>query len=47
LASVQGRAQRVTGEVEGCVGHSPERLQVMRDNLARLKAEGSATIIED
>jgi hypothetical protein len=38
---------RVTGEVEDWVGHSPERLQEMRDNLARLKAEGSAKIIED
>lgn len=38
---------RVTGEVENWVGHSPERLQEMRDGLARRKAEGTATIIED
>jgi Rifampin ADP-ribosyl transferase len=38
---------RVTGEVLGWVGHSPEQLQQMRDNLARLKEEGKATIIED
>ncbi|HEY7005226.1 MAG TPA: NAD(+)--rifampin ADP-ribosyltransferase [Sphingomicrobium sp.] len=38
---------RVTGEVLGWVGHPPERLQEMRDNLARTKAEGRAEIIED
>jgi hypothetical protein len=38
---------RVTGEVLDWVGHSPERLQEMKDNLARLRAEGSAEIIED
>jgi rifampin ADP-ribosylating transferase len=38
---------RITGEVLGWVGHSPEQLQTMRDNLARLKAEGRAEIIED
>jgi rifampin ADP-ribosylating transferase len=38
---------RVTGEVLGWVGHSPEQLQQMRDGLARLKAEGRAEIIED
>jgi len=37
---------RIVGEVEDWVGHSPEQLQTMRDNLARLKAEGNATIIE-
>ena len=37
---------RVTGEVEDWVGHSPEQLQQMRDNLARLNAEGRATIID-
>jgi rifampin ADP-ribosylating transferase len=37
---------RVTGEVEDWVGHSPERLQEMRDNLARKQREGAATIIE-
>jgi rifampin ADP-ribosylating transferase len=38
---------RVTGEVENWVGHPPERLQEMQDNLARMKAEGRAEIIED
>jgi rifampin ADP-ribosylating transferase len=37
---------RVTGEVEDWVGHPPERLQEMRDNLARRTAEGRAEIIE-
>ena len=37
---------RVTGEVEDWVGHPPERLQEMRDNLARRQAEGRAEIIE-
>lgn len=38
---------KVTGEIADWVGHSPDRLQEMRDGLARLKAEGRATIIED
>ena len=38
---------RVIGEVEEWAGHPPEQLQQMRDNLARMKAEGTATIIED
>ena len=38
---------RVTGEVEEWAGHPPEQLQQMRDNLARMKAEGTGTIIED
>ena len=38
---------RVTGEVLGWVGHAPEQLQQMRDNIARAKAEGRAEIIED
>lgn len=38
---------RVTGEVEEWVGHSPDRLQEMRDNLARLNRDGTARIIED
>ena len=37
---------RITGEVEDWVGHPPEQLQQMRDNLARLNAESKATIIE-
>ena len=36
----------ITGEVEDWVGHPPERLQEMRDNLARLNADGSAKIID-
>ena len=35
---------RVVGEVRDWLGHSPEQLQAMRDGLARLKAEGIATI---
>jgi hypothetical protein len=38
---------RVVGEVEDWVGHPPEQLQQMRDNLARRQREGTATIIED
>lgn len=38
---------RVTGEIEDWVGHPPERLREMRDNLARLKRDGTARIIED
>ena len=37
---------RVTGEVTDWVGHTPEELQAMKDGLARLKAEGTATIID-
>jgi rifampin ADP-ribosylating transferase len=37
---------RVTGEVADWVGHTPEQLQAMRDGLARLNAEGRATIEE-
>jgi len=38
---------RVTGEIEDWVGHSPEQLQDMENSLARMKQEGSDTIIED
>lgn len=38
---------RIIGEVEDWIGHPPERLQEMKDNLARLKEEGRDTIIED
>lgn len=38
---------RVTGEVLDWVGHSPERLEEMRSNLARLKEAATDTIIED
>jgi len=37
---------RVIGEVTKWQGHSAERLQQMRDGLARLKAEGSGEIID-
>jgi rifampin ADP-ribosylating transferase len=37
---------RVVGEVEDWIGHSPEQLQAMRDGLARLEAEGKATILD-
>ena len=35
---------RVTGEVMGWQGHSPETLQAMKDNLERLKADGVEAI---
>ena len=38
---------RVIGEVAEWVGHPPEQLRQMLDNLARMKTEGTATIIED
>jgi hypothetical protein len=38
---------RITGEVKDWIGHSPERLQEMKDSLARMTQEGSGTIIED
>ena len=38
---------RVTGEVLGWIGHRPEQLQRMKDNVARMQAEGRAEIIED
>ncbi|TPJ14409.1 NAD(+)--rifampin ADP-ribosyltransferase [Mesorhizobium sp. B2-7-3] len=38
---------RITGEVEDWVGHSPERLQEMKDSLARMNQGGGATIIEE
>ena len=37
-------ALRVTGEIKGWLGHSPEQLQAMRDGLARLEAEGRNVI---
>ena len=44
-SSYRSRAPlRVTGEVMAWEGHSPERLQEMRDNLVRLKAEGAGII---
>lgn len=38
---------RVTGEVEDWTGHSPEQIAAMKDSLARMNEEGTATIIED
>lgn len=35
---------RVVGEVTEWEGHSPERLKVMKDNLARLAAQGIEAI---
>jgi rifampin ADP-ribosylating transferase len=37
---------RITGEVIDWVGHPPEQLEQMRTNLARMNAEGTATIID-
>ena len=38
---------RITGEVEDWIGHSPEQVREMKESLARMKQEGSDTIIED
>ena len=38
---------RVTGEVKDWIGHPPERLQQMKDGVARVKEQGGAEIIED
>jgi rifampin ADP-ribosylating transferase len=37
---------RVVGELVDWVGHTPERLQAMRDGLAKLKREGRAVIYD-
>jgi len=37
---------RVIAEVTRWQGHAPERLQQMKDNLARMKAEGADVIID-
>lgn len=37
---------RVTGEITGWKGHSPEQLQAMRDHLCRLAAQGIEAIEE-
>ena len=37
---------RVVAEVTKWQGHAPERLQQMKDNLARLKAQGLDVIID-
>jgi len=38
---------RIVGELQSWVGHPPEQIREMRDNLARRKHEGTDTIIED
>jgi rifampin ADP-ribosylating transferase len=38
---------RITGEVDDWVGHPPEQVREMKDNLARMAREGNNTIIED
>lgn len=38
---------RITGEVKDWVGHSSEQIQQMKNSLARMRLEGSDTIIED
>ena len=38
---------RITGELKEWVGHAPEQLQEMKDNLVRMKREGGDAIIED
>ena len=35
---------RVTGELSGWQGHSPEALKAMKDNLERLKRQGVEAI---
>ena len=37
---------RVIGEVTKWQGHPPERIEQMKEGLARLKAEGKAVIID-
>ena len=37
---------RITGEVENWQGHTPERLQEMKDGLKRLKEQGVAKVID-
>ncbi len=37
---------RVVAQVTGWQGHPPERLQQMKDGLARLKADGANVIID-
>src|SRR3546814_5494188 len=37
---------RITGEVENWTPHAPEVLAAMKDNLAKLKAEGRDVIID-
>jgi rifampin ADP-ribosylating transferase len=37
---------RVTGEVKDWAGHPPEQIEQMKAGLARMNAEGAATIID-
>lgn len=37
-------ALRITGEIEGWTGHSPEQLKTMRDHLEKLKQQGIEAI---
>lgn len=37
---------RIVGELEDWVGHSPEKLQAMRDGLAELRRKGTAVIYD-
>ena len=37
---------RILGEVTGWRGHSPEKLQQMKEGLARMQASGTAVIID-
>jgi rifampin ADP-ribosylating transferase len=37
---------KVVGELKDWVGHSPERLQAMRDGLAELQRQGRAVILD-
>ena len=37
---------RIVGEVQQWEGHSPERLQEMKDSLARMEAQGGPEIID-
>jgi rifampin ADP-ribosylating transferase len=37
---------RIVGEVAAWAGHGPERLQAMKDALARMEAEGGAEIMD-
>lgn len=38
---------RITGEVDDWTGHTPEQIRQMKDNLTRMKRDGTDTIIED
>lgn len=38
---------RIAGELADWVGHPPEQIREMKENLARMAREGTNTIIED